>query len=89
MALKPGGRMCKVVEQVVDDLPSGMVLNFAAREDGSSTLTIAGIASLGRALVFVFDADGAHRATVNVLLDEVFPPWAKRDGETPYKRDSS
>lgn len=83
MALKPGGRMCRVREQVVDDLASGLVLNFAAREGGAS-LTVAGIGSLERAIVLIFDAGGVHSATLNVLPDDVMPDWAK-----PYRRDSS
>jgi hypothetical protein len=83
MALKPGGRVCRIREQVIDDLASGLVLNFAARKSGTA-LTLAGVPSLGRALVFVFDTDGAHSATVNVLLTDVLPDWAKG-----YNRDSS
>jgi hypothetical protein len=83
MALKPGGRVCRIREQVIDDLASGLVLNFATRGAGAA-LTVGGIPALGRAIVFIFDAGGAHSATVNVLLDDVMPDWAK-----DYNRDSS
>ena len=57
MSLKPLARQCYIREQIVEDLPSGLTLQFEAFE-GGIRLTIAGKALAANREV-VFDADGA------------------------------
>jgi hypothetical protein len=57
MPLKPSARQCFIREQIVEDLPSGLTLQFEAFE-GGVRLTIAGKAIPGNREV-VFDGEGA------------------------------
>jgi hypothetical protein len=57
MALKPDARMCLVREQVIEDLPSGLTLQFEAC-DGGCRLVIAGRALRSGNREFLFDAEG-------------------------------
>jgi hypothetical protein len=57
MPIKPLARLCYVREQVVEDLPSGLTLQFEAFE-GGVRLTIAGRA-LPSNREIVFDTQGA------------------------------
>lgn len=57
MPIKPLARPCHIREQVVEDLPSGLTLQFEAFE-GGVRLTIAGKA-LASNREIVFDAQGA------------------------------
>lgn len=57
MALKPSARVCRVREQLIEDLPSGLTLRFEACEEGSR-LVIAGRALASGSREFVFDAEG-------------------------------
>jgi hypothetical protein len=56
MPIKPLARLCYIREQIVEDLPSGLTLQFEAFEDGVR-LTIAGKA-LDSSREIVFDAGG-------------------------------
>lgn len=56
MPIKPLARLCYVREQIVEDLPSGLTLQFEAFE-GGVRLTIAGKA-LRASREIVFDAEG-------------------------------
>ena len=57
MPIKPLARHCYIREQIVEDLPSGLTLQFELVE-GSLRLTIAGKA-LPSNREIVFDAEGA------------------------------
>jgi hypothetical protein len=61
MPIKPLARQCHIREQIVEDLPSGLTLQFEAFEDGVR-LTIAGKA-LPANREIVFDAEGAASKT--------------------------
>ena len=56
MPIKPLARLCHVREQIIEDLPSGLTLQFEASE-GGVRLTIAGKA-LPANREIVFDAEG-------------------------------
>jgi hypothetical protein len=56
MPLKPLARQCHIREQIVEDLPSGLTLQFEAFE-GGVRLTIAGKAMPGNREI-LFDAEG-------------------------------
>lgn len=56
MPIKPLARLCYIREQIVEDLPSGLTLQFEAA-DGGVRLTIAAKA-LRSSREIVFDAQG-------------------------------
>jgi len=56
MPIKPLARRCTIREQIVEDLPSGLTLQFEAFE-GGVRLTIAG-KSLQSGREIVFDTEG-------------------------------
>ncbi len=56
MPIKPLARLCTIREQIVEDLPSGLTLQFEAFE-GGVRLTIAGKA-LQSSREIVFDTEG-------------------------------
>ena len=58
MPVKPLAHLCRVREQIVEDLPSGLTLQFEAVEGGGVMLTIAGKALGGGNREILFDADG-------------------------------
>jgi hypothetical protein len=61
MPIKPGARQCYIREQIVEDLPSGLTLQFEAFE-GGVRLTIASKA-LPANREIVFDTEGAASKT--------------------------
>jgi hypothetical protein len=50
--------MCWIREQIVEDLPSGLVLQFELLEGGGARLTLAGKALAGGNREILFDAEG-------------------------------
>ena len=50
--------MCRIREQIVEDLPSGLTLQFEALEGGGVMLTIAGKALPGGNRQILFDGNG-------------------------------
>ena len=68
MALKPNGEMCQVREQIIEDLPSGLTLQFEAREDGGCKLVIFGDLRFGNREL-IFDSEGRLGATGTALRD--------------------
>ena len=56
MPIKPLASLCRIREQIVEDLPSGLTLQFEAFE-GGVRLTIAG-KSIAANREVVFDAEG-------------------------------
>ena len=56
MPLKPLAVMCRIREQIIEDLPSGLILQFELFE-GGVRLTITG-KSLGVNREILFDQDG-------------------------------
>ena len=57
MALKPNARTCWIREQIVEDLPSGLMLRVESRADGTH-LVIAGRALPGGRREILFDSEG-------------------------------
>ena len=58
MALKPNGGTCRVREQILEDLPSGLTLRFEALKEGGTRLVIASRALASGNRELVFDAKG-------------------------------
>jgi hypothetical protein len=76
MPLKPNGVLCAIMEQIVEDLPSGLVLQFEC-ENGRTRLVIA-----GRGLPFgnreiIFDAEGKEAAAGTLVGEFRRPSWLK------------
>lgn len=57
MPIKPLAQLCRIREQIVEDLPSGLTLQFEALEGGEVRLVIAG-KMLGANREILFDAQG-------------------------------
>ena len=76
MPIKPNGNTCTIREQIVEDLASGLVLQFE-RNNGGSRLVIA-----GRALPFgnreiIFDREGNEAAAGTLVGPFRRPSWLK------------
>ena len=56
MPLKPLAAMCRIREQIIEDLPSGLTLQFESFE-GGVRLTITG-RTLGASREILFDGEG-------------------------------
>jgi len=76
MPVKPNGALCAIKEQIVEDLASGLILQFEC--DGDRTrLVIA-----GRALPFgnreiIFDSEGRQAAAGTLVGEFRRPSWLK------------
>jgi hypothetical protein len=57
MALKPNAATCRIREQIVEDLPSGLTLRLEAHP-GGTRLVLVGRSLPGGRREFVFDAEG-------------------------------
>ena len=76
MPIKPNGSLCSIKEQIVEDLASGLILQFEC-ENGKTRLVIA-----GRALPFgnreiIFDTDGREAAAGTLVGEFRRPSWLK------------
>jgi hypothetical protein len=76
MPIKPNGTLCSIKEQIVEDLASGLTLQFEC-ENGKTRLVIA-----GRALPFgnreiIFDCDGREAAAGTLVGEFRRPSWLK------------
>jgi len=74
--IKPNGTLCAIREQIVEDLASGLVLQFEC-QNGRTRLVIA-----GRALPFgnreiIFDSDGKEAAAGTLVGEFRRPSWLK------------
>jgi hypothetical protein len=74
--LKPKGALCAIKEQIVEDLASGLVLQFEC-QNGRTRLVIA-----GRALPFgnreiIFDNEGREAAAGTLVGEFRRPSWLK------------
>jgi hypothetical protein len=76
MALKPNAKLCRVREQIVEDVASGLTLQFESTED-CLRLVISGDALPYGNREFVFDAEG-REAAVGTLLDFRGPSWLRK-----------
>ena len=76
MPTKPNGALCAIKEQIVEDLASGLILQFEC-EQGRTRLVIA-----GRALPFgnreiIFDQEGRESAAGTLVGEFRRPSWLK------------
>ena len=76
MPIKPNANTCSIKEQIVEDAPSGLVLQFEC-QNGRTRLVIA-----GRALPFgnreiIFDKEGREAAAGTLVGEFRRPSWLK------------
>ena len=76
MPIKPNGNLCTIKEQIVEDLASGLTLQFECVE-GRTRLVIA-----GRALPFgnreiIFDNEGREAAAGTLVGEFRRPSWLR------------
>jgi hypothetical protein len=74
--IKPNGTLCAIREQIVEDLASGLVLQFEC-QNGRTRLVIA-----GRALPFgnreiIFDGEGREVAAGTLVGEFRRPSWLR------------
>ena len=76
MPLKPNGALCRVREQIIEDAPSGLTLQFEC-DDGRLRLVIAGKAlKLGNREI-PFDDEGREAAAGTLVGEFRRPSWLK------------
>jgi hypothetical protein len=73
MPIKPLASMCRIREQIVEDLPSGLTLQFEL-VDGCVRLTIAGKVLAGNREI-LFDAQGGAVQTRSATHAFRRPSW--------------
>ena len=76
MPIKPNGSLCSIKEQIIEDLASGLTLQFECMQ-GRTRLVIA-----GRALPFgnreiIFDDEGREAAAGTLVGEFRRPSWIK------------
>lgn len=76
MALKPNGALCGIREQIVEDVATGLVLQFECH-DGKPRLVIAGSALPFGNREIIFDRDGKEAAAGTLLGEFRRPSWLK------------
>ena len=76
MPIRPNASMCSIKEQIIEDAPSGLTLQFEC-QNGTTRLVIA-----GRALPFgnreiIFDQEGRETAAGTLVGEFRRPSWLK------------
>ena len=78
MAVKPGARQIAILEQIIEDEVSGLILQFEANEDGSARLRIVGACLPFGNREVIFDRDGAEAGGGTHIGDSPRPSWLRR-----------
>jgi hypothetical protein len=76
MPLKPNGATCSIREQIVEDLASGLVLQFECM-NGRTRLVIAGAQLPFGNREIIFDSEGKESAAGTLLGEFRKPSWLK------------
>ncbi len=77
MAIKPDGLPCNIREQIINDLVTGLTLQFEAISDGTTRLRIYGDSlPLGNREI-IFDKEGKESASGTALTDSCHATWLK------------
>ena len=77
MPMKPNGSLCSIREQIVEDVASGLVLQFECHE-GRTRLVIAGENLPFGNREILFDHDGREAASGTLVGHFRKPSWLKR-----------
>ncbi len=76
MAVKPGGKLCLIREQIIEDPVSGLILKFEVADDGTGRLFIYGDLPHGNRQ-FVFDRKGEEAGAGTALGPFCRPSWLR------------
>jgi hypothetical protein len=76
MPLKPNGALCYVREQIIEDMASGLILQFEC-EEGRLRLLIAGRQLPVGNREILFDGDGKEAAAGTLVGEFRRPSWLK------------
>ena len=76
MPVKPNGNLCSIREQIVEDVATGLVLQFECQE-GRTRLVIAGQALPFGNREIIFDTEGREAASGTLLGEYRRPTWLK------------
>jgi hypothetical protein len=76
MALKPNGKVCEIREQIVDDVASGLILQFEC-VDGRPRVVIAGRSLPHGNREILFDSEGCEAGAGTLLGEFRRPSWLK------------
>lgn len=77
MAAKPGGGICSIREQIIEDKATGLTFQFVLKDDGTSRFYVQGSSLPLGNREFIFEADGRLGATGTALTDVSKPSWLK------------
>ena len=77
MPLKPNGALCQVREQIIEDMASGLILQFECKE-GRTRLVIAGNSLSHGQREILFDAEGREVGAGTLVGEFRRPTWLKR-----------
>jgi hypothetical protein len=76
MPVKPNGNLCSIREQIVEDVASGLILQFECNE-GKTRLVIAGKALPFGSREILFDSEGREAAAGTMVGEFRKPSWLK------------
>ena len=76
MALKPNGSVCEIREQIVEDVATGLILQFECI-DGRPRVVIAGQALPYGNREILFDSEGREAGAGTLLGEYRRPSWLK------------
>lgn len=76
MSIKPSGSVCRIREQIIEDAVSGLIIEFEAKDDGSTRFRLYGDLPFGNR-EFVFDSDGKEAAAGVAVAGACRPSWLK------------
>jgi hypothetical protein len=79
MPIKPNGNLCSIREQIVEDVTTGLILQFECVE-GRARLVIAGEKLPFGNREILFDEDGRESAAGTLLGQFRRPSWLKSVG---------
>ena len=77
MPVKPNGSLCSIREQIVEDVATGLILQFEC-QDGKTRLVIAGEKLPFGNREIIFDKEGREAASGTFLGVFRKPNWLKR-----------
>ena len=77
MPIKPQAMPCRIREQIIEDLPSGLTLQFEATPQGGMRMVIAGRVLRSGKREIVFDRSG-ELSGVSAYDGEWPPSWLSR-----------
>jgi hypothetical protein len=77
MPIKPIGNLCSIREQIVEDVATGLILQFECH-DGRTRLVIAGESLPFGNREIIFDNEGREAAAGTLIGNFRKPSWLKR-----------